>query len=191
MSDSRTRVRDLLRAIVPCDDEEARHRDDAVAWVDSGAGLWRIAKPDVPPRHLVAYFVLVDCAEHAVLLVEHRNAGLWLPTGGHVELDEDPEEAVRRELHEELGISATQISHLSSNPLFVTQTTTVGVGAGHTDVSLWYVLDVSLSTRLTPDEQEFADIRWWTYDEIDTTNRSTFDPHLHRFVRKLAAELSS
>ena len=42
-------------------------------------------KPDVPPKHLVSYFALVDERRGKLLLVDHKLAGLWLPSGGHVE----------------------------------------------------------------------------------------------------------
>ncbi len=38
-----------------------------------------------------------------VLLVHHRRLGRWLPVGGHIELDEDPEAAALREAQEESG----------------------------------------------------------------------------------------
>jgi 8-oxo-dGTP diphosphatase len=41
--------------------------------------------------------------EH-VLLVRHRDHG-WVPPGGKVEADETPQDAARRELLEETGIS--------------------------------------------------------------------------------------
>ncbi len=74
-----------------------------MAWIASGVQIFRTAKPDVPPKHLVAYFALVDPAPRSMLLVDHRNAGLWLPTGGHVEPDEDLAATVTREAREELG----------------------------------------------------------------------------------------
>ena len=40
----------------------------------------------------------------ATLLHWHRKVGLWLPPGGHIEPDEDPIQAVRREALEETGI---------------------------------------------------------------------------------------
>jgi 8-oxo-dGTP pyrophosphatase MutT (NUDIX family) len=49
----------------------------------------------------VAVFV-VDAGR--VLLVHHRRLGRWLPLGGHIELDEDPETAARREAQEESGL---------------------------------------------------------------------------------------
>jgi hypothetical protein len=63
---------------------EADHRADALAWVRSDAPIWRTSKPATPPRHLVAYFVLVDASARSCLLVDHRLAQLWLPTGGTV-----------------------------------------------------------------------------------------------------------
>ena len=158
--------------------------------IASGVDLYRYRKPDGPPRHLVAYFVLVDLAAARLLLVDHINAKKWLPTGGHVEPGEDPEETVRRELHEELGIAAEPVTGLSSNPLFVTQTTTVGVDAGHIDVSLWYVLRGAMSAPLVSDTSEFAHIRWWTFDEVAAAPQATLDPHLPRFVAKLRGDLA-
>src|SRR6266496_3307863 len=39
-----------------------------------------------------------------VLLIHHRKLDKWLPLGGHIELDEDPEAAALREAHEESGL---------------------------------------------------------------------------------------
>lgn len=39
-----------------------------------------------------------------VLLVHHRQLDQWLPIGGHIELDEDPEQAALREAEEESGL---------------------------------------------------------------------------------------
>lgn len=48
----------------------------------------------------VSIFVVKD---RKVLLVLHRNLKQWLPLGGHIELDEDPEQAALREAREESG----------------------------------------------------------------------------------------
>jgi 8-oxo-dGTP pyrophosphatase MutT (NUDIX family) len=39
-----------------------------------------------------------------ILLIHHRNLNKWLPLGGHIELDEDPETAALREAKEESGL---------------------------------------------------------------------------------------
>src|SRR5476651_1845807 len=49
----------------------------------------------------VAIFVVHD---DAILLIHHRKLDKWLPLGGHIELDEDPEQAALREAKEESGL---------------------------------------------------------------------------------------
>jgi 8-oxo-dGTP pyrophosphatase MutT (NUDIX family) len=49
----------------------------------------------------VAIFVVQD---KRVLLIHHRKLDKWLPLGGHIELDEDPEQAALREAQEESGL---------------------------------------------------------------------------------------
>jgi hypothetical protein len=78
-------VETLVSAIEPYDELEQRHKLATLAWIAESAPLCRITKPDIPPQHLVAYFVLLDQAQGKLLLVDHRNAGLWLPSGGHIE----------------------------------------------------------------------------------------------------------
>ena len=134
----RAAIRSELESINPLDALELRHRSEALAWVDSGAPLFRTAKPATPPRHLVSYFAVVD--DESILLVDHKNAQLWLPPGGHVEEGEHPRDTVAREIREELGFAPT---HEIAPPLMVTCTTTVGLSSGHTDVSLWYVVNAA------------------------------------------------
>jgi 8-oxo-dGTP pyrophosphatase MutT (NUDIX family) len=49
----------------------------------------------------VVIFVVHD---QKILLVHHRQLDQWLPLGGHIELDEDPEQAALREAREESGL---------------------------------------------------------------------------------------
>jgi 8-oxo-dGTP pyrophosphatase MutT (NUDIX family) len=42
--------------------------------------------------------------DNKVLLHLHKKLGIWLPPGGHIELDEDPNQAVIREAKEETGL---------------------------------------------------------------------------------------
>src|SRR4051812_11901301 len=44
------------------------------------------------------------------LLHWHRKLQLWLPPGGHIETDEDPVQAVMREVLEETGITADVVT---------------------------------------------------------------------------------
>lgn len=173
----RERVVAEIAAIEPFDALEVEHVVDALLWVASGAEIIRVSKPAIPPKHLVSYFVLVDGEN--VLLVDHKKAQLWLPTGGHVEAGEHPRETVRREMKEEIGIEAPQ--HIGP-PLLITCTETVGLTAGHTDVSLWYALPGDRHQHIRFDPEEFNSVRWFPFSDVPLAGT---DPHMRRFIRKL------
>ncbi len=170
---------------MPHDDLEAEHRRDAAAWIDSGAPIFRTAKPATPPKHLVSYCLLVDAEAKAALLVDHRDAQRWLPTGGHVDVDEHPATTARRELAEELGIDPPFHPATGPAPLFVTVTETAGASARHTDVSLWFVFAGRVTDEIDPDPREFAGARWWPFDRIGADPDVPVEPHLTRALAKL------
>jgi len=171
-----------LLAIEPMDSLERAHLTDALTWVESNAPIFRVAKPALPPKHLVSYFAVVD--NQNILLVDHKNAQLWLPPGGHVEPDEHPRATVARELSEELGL--TVALEAVGPPVMVTVTETVGVSFGHTDVSLWYVIHRNQSTALTFDQKEFRQVQWFPFGGIPVDR---CEPHLERFIAKVSAPL--
>ena len=158
---------------------EEQHCTFVKDWILSGAELCRIEKPATPDTHLVSYFVIVDPATKRVLLIDHKKAGLWLPAGGHVEPGENLKEAVQREIQEELGIKA---DFLLEHSLFLTVTKTAGLTAGHTDVSLWYVLKYDSNHTLEFDREEFYSICWF---DLDSIPHDRTDPHMKRFMAKL------
>jgi 8-oxo-dGTP diphosphatase len=189
----RAAVRTVVADLVPIDGTAATHRDETLAWIDRDDPLWRTAKPAVPPEHLVAYAVLVDPVERSVLLGEHRLAGRWLPTGGHVEPGEHPADAAARELTEELGIVPRTIPGIDRRPLLLTRKPVVNVGEseGHVDVSLWFAFAASVGDHLQPDLAEFTSIRWWTAAEILDEPEAPFEVHLPRFLAALEVALDA
>lgn len=173
-------VRLQLELIHPISYAEREQWQDAMTWVASGVPLCRIAKPAIPPKHLVSYFPVID-GEY-ILLVDHKNAKRWLPTGGHVEVGEDPRHTVVRELREELGLEVT--AHELGSPLMVTVTETVGITSGHIDVSLWYPVHRSRREPLKVDLSEFNAVRWFHFSEVPLEHS---DPNLGHFLLKLRA----
>lgn len=180
---TRVAIRREVASIQPFDEQEENHRTDALGWIDSGAPLLRTAKPATPPKHLVSYAAVIDGRE--ILLVDHKNAQLWLPPGGHVEPGEHPRETVKRELVEELGFV---VEYDIAAPLMLTCTATVGLTSGHTDVSLWYVVTAARTQPISYDKNEFAGICWFRYSDVPLHR---VDPHLTRFLTKLASDNSS
>jgi 8-oxo-dGTP pyrophosphatase MutT (NUDIX family) len=174
----REAMRREIEAIEPGDPVEWEHRAGALAWVASGAPLFRVVKPAVPPKHLVAYCVVTDGAR--ILLVDHKNAQLWLPPGGHVDADEHPRGTAVRELREELNCSVT---HQMAPPILITCDTTVGLTAGHTDVCLWYMVQADPGWAIKHDAEEFNEVRWFGWAEIPFERSN---PAMRRLLSKLA-----
>ncbi len=172
----RKAILEEIKSIQALDSLESDHIKDAQLWVNSGAELCRIKKPAIPNKHLVSYFVVAD-GEY-ILLVDHKKAELWLPSGGHVAPNESPRKTVVREAYEELKIEA---DFILEHPLFLTVTETVGNVEKHTDVSLWYVLSLGRNTKIDFDKDEFHSIRWFNINDLPY-ERS--DPHLKRFIEK-------
>ena len=173
----RAEIRKEVDQIEPLDEMEQASKMDVLAWIDSGVEICRLEKPAIPPKHLISYFAVVD-GEY-LLLVDHINAELWLPTGGHVEPGEHPKTTALREAKEELSIDG---EFLHDHPLFLTTTETVGKAAGHIDVSIWYALQGDRSAKLVFDTSEFHDVHWFHKDKVplDRTDR-----HMERFLKKL------
>ena len=61
-----------------------------------------MSRPALPDKHFTATGFLVR--DGKVLLVNHRKLKRWLPVGGHIEAGEDPTQALRREVREEVGL---------------------------------------------------------------------------------------
>lgn len=118
----------------------------------------------------VAIFVV-----HAdkVLVIHHRALDRWLPLGGHIELDEDPEAAALREALEESGL---EVELLGERP----PTTGPGtrallaprfldihrISATHEHIGMIYWARPKHGT-LTLAESEHHDIRWCSTAELD------------------------
>jgi len=175
-SDMRALIRKDISEITPYDFREKADIEEVLAWIDKGQEIFRLQKPATPPKHLVSYFVLID-GDH-ILLADHINAQLWLPTGGHVEVDEHPRVTAVRESLEELGLYAPDISE---KPHFLSISETVGKTAGHIDVCLWYVVNAEKTQKFDFDRNEFYGIEWFQKDKIPF---ALSDPQIKRFLAK-------
>lgn len=111
-----------------------------------------------------------------VLLIFHRELQLWLPIGGHIELNEDPEEALFREIKEETGLLSDDLTILTDKltgdtpgnkflyrPNFMA---IHNISASHRHTALIYVLR-SRTFQIALAENEHEQIKWYSLDEID------------------------
>ena len=118
----------------------------------------------------VAIFVVQD---GKILLIHHRKLDKWLPLGGHIELDEDPEVAALREAKEESGL---EVELLGERP----PTTEPGTRAliaprfldihritdAHEHIGMIYWARPKAGT-VTLAAAEHHDIRWCASAELD------------------------
>ncbi len=120
----------------------------------------------------VAVFVVHT---NKVLLVHHRKLNKWLPLGGHIELDEDPEAAALREAREESGF---EIDLVGDRP----PTTEPGtralmaprfldihrISATHEHIGMIYWARPKNASEAQCATLEHHDIQWCSLEMLDT-----------------------
>lgn len=109
-----------------------------------------------------------------VLLVHHRKLGKWLPLGGHVELDEDPEQAALREAREESGFEVELVGERppttepGTRALIAPRFLDIHrISETHEHIGLIYWARPKAGT-LTLAEAEHHDIRWCSPAELES-----------------------
>lgn len=111
-----------------------------------------------------------------VALVNHLQLKKWMPVGGHIELNEDPEEALFREIKEETGIDKSQLTVLSSKPEIVSSGTKFlftpsfldihKITDSHRHVGITYLLE-SKTDKLILAGDEHKGISWFSLSELE------------------------
>ena len=106
-----------------------------------------------------------------VLLVNHPRYNKWIPVGGHIELNEDPEDALYREIKEETGLD---VDILSSRPEVSSPETKFLLTPNYVDVheanpphkhiSFTYFAKSKADAFTLSDEHD--DMKWFTAEEL-------------------------
>lgn len=118
----------------------------------------------------VALFIV---HEAKVLVVLHRKLKKWLPLGGHIELDEDPEVAAIREAREESGL---EVELVGERPPTTEPGTRALIAPRFLDIHrisethehigmIYWARPKSGSVRCATDEH--FDIRWCSGDDLE------------------------
>ncbi|MFO0882544.1 MAG: NUDIX domain-containing protein [Candidatus Saccharimonadales bacterium] len=118
--------------------------------------------------YTVTAFIIFD---GKVLLVNHPRYSKWIPPGGHIELDEDPEQALFREVEEETGLMVTVLSERpeydspGTKPLLrPNYLDTHEANPPHRHISFVYFCQANNPNFVKSDEH--SDMRWFTVDEL-------------------------
>lgn len=127
----------------------------------------------------IGAFILHD---HKVLLMNHNKLKTWIQPGGHIELDEDPETALWREIAEETGLTKDHLTLVQPEtrmpffdetgehkrlPIpFDFNVHPYGKGATHKHIDLCYVLH-SDTAQINQNVDESSELRWFSKEDLE------------------------
>ncbi|EKD99616.1 MAG: NUDIX hydrolase [uncultured bacterium] len=108
-----------------------------------------------------------------VLLIHHKQLNKWLPIGGHIELNEDPEEALYREISEECGLAELEVmssrptqQHSNGRFLYTPNYLDIhNINETHKHIGITYFLKTK-SDRVTLEKDAHNEIKWFTTEEM-------------------------
>jgi len=141
----------------------------------------------------VAIFVV---HEGRVLVIHHRKLDRWLPLGGHIELDEDPEQAALRETREESGLD---VELLGERPPTTGPGTRALIGPRylaihrisdtHEHIGMIYFARPK-GGQVTLAQAEHHDIKWCTAEQLESLHPPMSDAvkwYCHAALREVGA----
>lgn len=110
-----------------------------------------------------------------VLLLHHKELDKWLPVGGHVELDEDTDEALLREIGEECGLAEKDLEFTGSRPdikstkfLMTPQFVDIHKISGtHRHICLEYFVKAKTDKVMLAKNEHHA-LRWFSASELES-----------------------
>ncbi len=129
-----------------------------------------------PLRYVVSGYLVEN---DKVLLTLHSKQNKWVPSGGHIEENELPQEALKREYQEELGIDIEIIDAIGDNPFadrgiwekqprpfYADFEEMTKMGYDH-DIYLqfYYVKRVNKSQKIQ--DLDVKDSKWFTVQELE------------------------
>lgn len=115
-----------------------------------------------------------------VLLIHHKGLGLWVSPGGHIEENETPDEAVKREFKEELGLDVKILNRndvpMGGNivrqlavPFYVNVHRIEGIKdvEDHHHCCLFYLCTTNHPENLKINKSEIKDCGWFSAEELN------------------------
>jgi 8-oxo-dGTP pyrophosphatase MutT (NUDIX family) len=109
-----------------------------------------------------------------VLFIHHKQLHRWLPVGGHIELDEHPEQAAVREAKEESGYEVELMGRrppLAAEDGFLPLMAPLYMDIHRIQEPHWHIGMVYFarvkSGEMALNREEHHDIRWFSPEELD------------------------
>src|SRR5579859_2411523 len=118
---------------------------------------------------VIGAFAIIFNNKEEVLLGQRNEADSthpfhqkWSMPGGGVEIGEHPEDTVKREIQEELGL---EIELLTQNPIVISHMNSID--ASEQNILLVYPAMYTSGIINVEADEETSDARWFDYNEID------------------------
>ncbi|WP_425588404.1 NUDIX hydrolase [Streptomyces tremellae] len=137
--------------------------------------------------------VLLDPDDRILLIHGYEPADpaltWWFTPGGGLEGDESHEQAVRRELAEETGITRIDLG-----PVLWRRRCSFPFDGRRWDQDEWYFLGRTEQTEAAPagltelERRSVAGLRWWTCAELEATRETVYPTRLAGLLRTLLDE---
>jgi len=142
----------------------------------------------------VAIFIVHDTK---ILVIHHRKLGKWLPLGGHIELDEDPEIAALREAKEESGLDVELIGERPPTTSPGTRALVAPrfldihrINETHEHIGMIYWARPKKSAAVKLATEEHHDIRWCSRDDLEKLSPPMTDAvkwYCHQALNEISA----
>lgn len=124
-------------------------------------------------QHFCVSVFIYDKDTDKFLLVLHKKMQKWVQPGGHIEMNENPEEASIREVKEETGLDVRILGERKPTekdfvlPLALQRNE---MDENHIHMDFVYAAEIIGDKNITQNVDESDDIRWFTLDEINELN---------------------
>ena len=127
-------------------------------------------------RHTVSAKVMLlnEAGDKVLMTIMHR--GRYGLPGGHIDGAESPDEALVRELHEELGLRKGDYENIEPHTFF---------RAG-TRLILLYIGTLKSSAIITPDIKEITDTAWVSLGDVESGKipHNTYSGYIKKILTK-------
>ena len=177
-----TFLRNQLSAHASADENEARDVRFVLAFLDAHPGDAHLRAQ--PEGHLTGSGFVLDAARAHVLLLHHGRLNRWLQPGGHGEGELEPRGIALREIAEETGLGAADLTPFPDEGLLDVDVHGIPARPGepahwHLDLRYGFVAREGAQPRLS---HESRALRWVPLEDLP----ADADPSMRRAVQKLA-----
>lgn len=143
----------------------------------------KLTRDENSKTHFCIYFLPYNPKDKKVFIVHHKKSGLWISPGGHIDKGESLNEALKREINEELGLK--DFFNTDQTPFLLT---TVKIpNPNHPcdmHYDLWYLVETD-GSGFNLDMDEFYDAMWLSKEEV---NQRVIDPSNRKALEYLQTQ---